>query len=375
MSVRLRKWKDLEGREQEAWHVDVVFEHPDGRVERVRKASPVNTRRGAENYERELRNALLSGVFGKEPTREVPTLEEFQEKFFVHALANNKHSTADEKKRLCKQQLLPAFGKRRLDQIGAYDIEKFKAKLLSEGLRPKTVNNALAILHKLLVLAKEWGELPGEVVRVRLLKTPRPMFDFLSFEEADRLVAKADAQWRAMIVTALHTGLRRGELAALTWEDVQLETRRLIVRQRFYRGKFDTPKGGRPRELPLTDLAWSTLKSHRHLKSKFVFCDEDGGHVYASCPEGLARAARKAELGRKIGWHCLRHTFASHLAMKGAALKAVQELLGHSTIDMTMRYAHLSPGAQREAILLLDGRPHGTLTAHGEGDSGSHRTH
>ena len=70
----------------------------------------------------------------------------------------------------------------------------------------------------------------------------------------------------------------------------------------------------------------------------------------------LWRACRKAGL-RQIGWHVLRHTYASHLAMRGAPLKAIQELLGHATIEMTMRYAHLSPGARRDSARLLDGLP------------------
>lgn len=68
----------------------------------------------------------------------------------------------------------------------------------------------------------------------------------------------------------------------------------------------------------------------------------------------LWRACRKAGL-RQIGWHVLRHTFASHLVMRGAAMKVVQELLGHATIEMTMRYAHLSPDVPRQAVKLLDG--------------------
>lgn len=69
----------------------------------------------------------------------------------------------------------------------------------------------------------------------------------------------------------------------------------------------------------------------------------------------IEHACRKAGL-RQVGWHALRHTFASHLAMRGAPLKAIQELLGHATIQMTMRYAHLSPDVSREAVRLLDRR-------------------
>jgi len=86
------------------------------------------------------------------------------------------------------------------------------------------------------------------------------------------------------------------------------------------------------------------------------------------CEHPLWRACRRADL-RRIGWHVLRHTFASHLAMKGVALKAIQELLGLATIEMTMRYAHLSPDVRRGAVKLLDGprrptRAPRTLTAH-----------
>ena len=83
--------------------------------------------------------------------------------------------------------------------------------------------------------------------------------------------------------------------------------------------------------------------------------------------DALKTVCRRANL-RPISWHVLRHTFASHLVMKGAALKTVQELLGHATIDMTMRYAHLSPEVKRDTVDLLDRAfpPHGTMTAHGK---------
>lgn len=79
---------------------------------------------------------------------------------------------------------------------------------------------------------------------------------------------------------------------------------------------------------------------------------------------GLLEAARQADL-RPIGWHTLRHTFASHLVMRGAVLKSVQELLGHASLETPMRYAHLSPDVRRDAVGLLDGGPSGTYAAHG----------
>ena len=98
----------------------------------------------------------------------------------------------------------------------------------------------------------------------------------------------------------------------------------------------------------------AALKGHRHLRGKLVFCAADGRMLTKNeCKHPLWRACRRAGL-RQVGWHMLRHTFASHLVMRGAPLKAVQELLGHASIEMTMRYAHLSPDARKDAVGLLD---------------------
>ena len=109
------------------------------------------------------------------------------------------------------------------------------------------------------------------------------------------------------------------------------------------------------------------LRAHRHLRGPLVFCANDGRMLTQDeCKWPLRRAIAQASLGRSIGWHVLRHTFASHLVMRGAPLKAVQELLGHADIKMTMRYAHLSPDARRDAVKLLDFR--GTTGAQGLGE-------
>src|ERR1700687_4532296 len=120
MSVRLRQWKDkTSGKSREAWVVDVQFEHADGRIERVRKASPVNTRRGAEQYERDLRLALGQGRYGKEViAREVPTLTEFVERFLTYSENNNKPSTVSSKRHTLRNHVVPFFGAKRLDEIG-----------------------------------------------------------------------------------------------------------------------------------------------------------------------------------------------------------------------------------------------------------------
>ena len=144
----------------------------------------------------------------------------------------------------------------------------------------------------------------------------------------------------------------------LRWDDVDLVTKRMIVRRSDWRGHVGPTKTGTNREVPLGDEVLAALKDHRglkHLKGGLVFCRPDGKALKApECRRPLERACRKAEL-EPVGWPVLRHSFASQLAMAGAALKSVSELMGHTTIQMTMRYAHLSPQVRREAVLLLDG--------------------
>ncbi|HET8732813.1 MAG TPA: tyrosine-type recombinase/integrase, partial [Anaeromyxobacteraceae bacterium] len=127
------------------------------------------------------------------------------------------------------------------------------------------------------------------------------------------------------------------------------------------------PKGGCNRLVPLSDEAIATLKGIRHLKGPYVFCKPDGKRfTHNDVADVIPMACKKAGLAKRLTTHGLRHTFASHLVMKGVSLMAVKELLGHESIEMTLRYAHLSPDVKRDAVKLLDvaGRPaNGTLTA------------
>jgi len=129
---------------------------------------------------------------------------------------------------------------------------------------------------------------------------------------------------------------------------------KLRVRQSIVRGVVDLPKSGKGREVPLSNEALTALKTQRHLRGELVFCDLDGEALTkGGCKWPLWRASKRIGL-RRLGWHVLRHTFASHLVMRGVPLRAIQELLGHATIEMTMRYAHLSPSICRDAVQALD---------------------
>src|SRR5262249_17204665 len=326
-----------------------------GTIQRVQQASPVNTRRGAEQHGRQIRECLQNGTFGKE-IKEVPTFGNFSVKFLTHAKTNNKYSTLKAKQDILRKHLVPMFGNKRLDKIDSYQVEKYKAAKLDKGLSPKTINNHLTVFRKMMALAVDWHE-TDKLPKVSWMKVPKPDFDFLSFEEADRLVAAAEPDWRTMVIVALHTGLRLGELTALQWDCVDLVAGRLVVKRNLYRGRLGVPKNGRSRELPLSRSALRALKDHRHLRGRWVFCTPKGEplNAYNRCENAIARQCRRAGL-RPLGWDTLRHTFASHLVMRGAPLKAVQELMGHATIEMTMRYSHLTPQMSIETVRLLDAR-------------------
>jgi integrase len=308
---------------------------------------------------------LLSGAYGKEKEepKPIPTVQMFTKEFLeTYAAVNNKPSEVETKRLIMDRHLLPAFGHRRLDEVGSGNLELYKVQKLAAGLSPKTINNHLIVLRRLLGVAQEWGVVE-HIPRFKWLKVKEADFDFLTFQEADAVLAGGDdGEWRTMILVAIKTGLRQGELLALRWSDLDLVAGRIVVRRAVARGIVGTPKSGKSREVPLSPEALSALKAHRHLRGELVFCDGDGGMLTkGQCKHPLWRACKRAGL-RRVGWHVLRHTFASHLVMRNAPLKAVQELLGHASITTTMRYAHLSPDARRDAVSLLDERhPGGTM--------------
>jgi len=362
MSVRRRRWRDSSGAQREGWMVDVQVVGKDGRLRRVRKIAPMQTRRAAEKLEHQTRAELMLADYRAATTLpEAPRFAAFAEQFVsTYAVTNNKHAEVISKRKILRVHLVPAFGDLRLDQVGLAEIEEYKGGKLTTGLAKKTINNHLTVLRKLLSTAVEW-RLLSVVPPIKWLKAPAGEFDFLTFEEADRLIAGAEDEWRAMIIVALRIGLRHGELIGLRWLDVDLDAGRLVVRQAVSEGVIGTPKNGRTREVPLCKQALDALRDRPRI-GPYVFCSPDGSMLtHAQTRWPLKRALKKAGL-RHLGWHSLRHSFASHLVMRGAPIKSVQELLGHCSIEMTMRYAHLSPDVRRDVVKLLDVRESVRLT-------------
>lgn len=332
------------------WATDATVTLPNGDVRRIRKKSPVQTKRGANQYEQQLvKQVLASYASGK--SAPAPRFEAFARDYLrTYVAANNRVSTARSVEIMCRLHLLKAFGPLPLDAITAEKIELYKAQKLAL-LSAQTVRNHLSTLRTILRIAVEWGKL-DKAPKFRMPEVPAAAFDFFSEDEVRRLVAAANPRDYALILVAVRTGLRCGELRGLQWGDVQERAGNLVVRHNLVLGRMQAPKGKRERTIPLGPAVLAALKALPR-KGPFVFQLEGKPRTRMLIDWSIYSACRKAGL-RRVGPHVLRHTFASHLVAKGVPLKVVQELLGHSSITTTERYAHLAPGATAAAIALLE---------------------
>jgi integrase len=300
----------------------------------------------------------------------VPTLETFAPRFVDgHARANrHKPSGIASIESILKWHLVPTLGPKRLDAITNEQVQRLKLALSERA--PKTVNNVLTVLSTLLKKAVEWGELERVPCLVKLLPNPKKTMGFHDFDQYERVLAvarKRGSDVYLMVLAGGDAGLRLGEIIGLEWGDIDLAARRVTVQRSDWRGHVTVPKGGRSRQLPMTRRLTAALKAGRHLRSDRVLCLADGSPMTR---DRIIKAVRGAQrvAGIEQGMHILRHTFCSHLAMKGAPARAIQELAGHADLSTTQRYMHLSPAATEDAIRLLDGRESGIQNAENFGD-------
>lgn len=327
------------------WYVDFRWEGV-----RHRKKSPINNRRATEQYELQLRQRMLDVGTTAPQHNTLPTLTEFSERWLIeHVAVKNRAVALRSRRSHLRMHILPFFGRYRLDTIMTRDVDGFIGHLVSRGLAPKTVNNVVCTLRSCLRKAQSW-ELLKKTPAFELMKLPPPSNRFLSMEEAQRLVAAApEGLWRTMILVAVTTGLRVGELLALEWTDLDLERALLTVARTEVHGSVTPPKSGALRSVPLCLETLEALRSLPKTAARVFPIPVVSAYGYVR-----RRLVEIGEIaGVQVNWHLLRHTFASQLVSNGAALTAVQDCLGHSTVQMTHRYAHLAPTALRDAVRLL----------------------
>jgi integrase len=338
---------------KKSWWVDFRADYV-----RYRKRSPENTKAGAEAYEANLRQKLVRGEAVNK------AVQPQQEQLFGHfawrwfdeyVVSNNKPSEQRNKKHILHASLIPFFGKMPVGAITVYNIEQYKAWVLQKGVLRKTVNNRLTVLSKCLATGYEWLELERTPPKIKWLKYPPPKTDHLSPDECALLLSNAGGVINEMMLLALRTGMRQGEIKGLQWSSIEWQNQSITVRHSLndYTKQLESPKSNRERHIP-TDIDVYTMLFKRKKDTGYVFLDESkkpfSGKVLTHRLDALCKSVGL----RKIGRHTLRHTFASHLAMKGVPLNTIQALLGHSTITTTMRYAHLAPSTLRTAIDMLN---------------------
>ncbi|MBM4396156.1 MAG: site-specific integrase [Deltaproteobacteria bacterium] len=330
------------------WLLDIRVRTPDGRTSRLRRVVH-GSRRKAEQWATEIANAAKLGRLVRPPSedeegpRPLPFTTFAWEWFDAYVVANNKPSEQVGKRIDLTRHLVPFFGNQEMREITAQDVERLKAEKL-KTLSPKTVNNILACLKKLFNSAVEWGRLEfNPIARVKKLHEPEYEWDFLTRDESEAFLAELDSRWFPLFATLLWTGMRIGEALALRWDDIEWRSGKVLVRRSLFHKEFVTPKSGKPREIPMNSRLVEVLKAARHERGELVFCTLDGKVLdQANVKRPFFAALRKAGL-RIIRVHDLRHSFASQLAIEGLPLKVIQELLGHQSMAMTLRYAHLVP--------------------------------
>jgi integrase len=334
------------------WRWRRVVRLPDGKPKRGSGTPEVNTKAAAVEAERQWVNNAKAGKSTLK-VAESPTLRAIHEDYLAHLKMHKSPSLHSNRVSTFRAHLLPFFGGTRLDAITTTEIDDFKKHQLSlegdEKLEPGTVNNHLLTLTNCLRWAKKRGKL-DELPEVDYLER-KTATDVEHLEDAqlEAELGKATGDLHTMMVVAVDTGLRIGELLALRWGDVDFARNRIRVQRGTYRGHDRPTKTKRARNVPLTRRAKATLEAHPHGKGALVFSNAEGDAIpYATAHYRLGAATAVS------GWHVLRHTFATRLAARGVPLNAIQTWMGHNSIKTTMVYAHYSPVLDA-AIHVLDG--------------------
>ena len=320
-------------------------------------------------------------VAARQRAAKAPTFDAFVDKHYEPWATVNRRTGAEQVTRL-RAIFGPLLGARPLDQINAFEVERWRSGRLKAGTSPSTVNRDLNVLRSALRLAVRWQLLAtfplGEVKALKVDTAPRVRFldhdeetrlrDALSARDDVRRAERESANgWRLargyevwaplgkytdhltpLVLLALNTGLRRGELFNLRWRDVALGRAELTV-------DGSGAKSGQSRHVPLNLEALAVLKTWRGRAvadpDAYVFPGAEGGRL-EDVKSGWLPIVAAANV-QAFRFHDLRHSFASRLVMAGVDLNTVRELLGHADLKMTLRYAHLAPEVKAAAVAKL----------------------
>ena len=311
----------------------------------------------------------------KEEAKANMTLKDAFDNYLAWAKSNKKDWDHDETR--MNLHVLPLLGGKRLTDIGAADIERLKVQCQEKGMAPATVKHCLQCVRAIYNFCVRIGTYTGEnpTRNVKFPKLDNARKRFFSDDQVDALLsalAEKNMDVHDMTLLSLLAGLRFGEIAKLRWERVDLENGIIHV----------DGKNGETREAYLDNeelvemfqrrkqLADSTpfVKKSPKAIPGLVFPGPVHGGIMKDIPDTFMKTVNDLKFNagyedarQKLTFHSCRHTFGSRLAQQGVPLLTIKELMGHKTIEMTMRYSHLMPDHKREAVRHLRGRKTGKV--------------
>ena len=280
-----------------------------------------------------------------------------------YAKISVKKSTYNSYETIVRLHLNPRFGKQFLNRISTADIQKFVSeKITKENLTPKSVVNFLVPLKEMFKHAVAWGYIKRDPsLYVKRPRVEMEEMDFFTPEELRIFLGNVNPNHYALFLTAVMTGMRRGELLALQWGDIDWNSDQISIRRSIYKGEFVNPKSKNAiRRIVISPILRQALEQHRLIgrKSEFdlIFPNEIGLPLN---PENLIKREFHSALDRaglrRIRFHDLRHSYASILISQGENIKFIQSQLGHSSAKTTLdRYGHLMLNLENDAARRLD---------------------
>lgn len=347
------------------WFFRTRVTYPDGKRGRIFGTPGVSgtwhelpqTKLGAVEAEQRAIMKARTGVdLRPQAAREVATINEYAIPFMDFYAAAHKPSSRRDKRQRLDAYILPTVGHLRLDELRQEHLDSLIADLLArERNGRKGINTTLSVLSSLV----------GYAVTNKVIADPELSYTVkvqdgelvaVAPEDVVRLeVAATDARYRAAILLAADGGLRIGEIRALPWLDVNELGRELTIAWSYDRtNALSEVKGWERRKVPISDRLWSALKAVDRA-GPLVFARLDGKPIgYDAVRDVMHEIYDRAGVTTpKMPWHALRHTFGTELAKRGLQPKAIMELMGHKSIETTMKYVHTSRDEKRAAIAAL----------------------
>ncbi len=273
--------------------------------------------------------------------------EKFKEQYLEYSGAN-KRPGSFRRDQVSIKALSVFLGSKALSEINPLLIERYKQDR-KEKVKPGTINRELSCLRHMFTMAIKWGRAQKNPVKeVKMFKEPKGRERILSEEEEGRLLEAVRSTTKSrhlepIIITALNTGMRRGEILNLKWGNVDFKAGVIIV---------EGTKNGEIRRIPMNKKLTDILGNAKKLSnSEYVF--SENGKPYGDVKTGWWNALKRAKI-EGLTFHSLRHTFGTRLGMAGVDIRTIQELMGHKEIKMTMRYSHPTPEHKRRAVEVLE---------------------